>query len=185
MYSINNLETVFDVMAYTTSALRESGYSDSEIEDYVSSALELSCNFDIIELSKEWIEECNNLHADVEPTNSSDDTWRDSYYSQFWDDDGERYEADDYTYDYLTGMRRKKESWEYDNAVDDVESDEEAYEGFSTCKNYRWDSSTDEDDDDYDDWKVGSYYESMKREDDPLYGEPSYDPFNDPDNEDF
>ena len=140
MYSIQGIETVFDVMAYTTSALRESGYSDSEIKEYISSALELSCNLDIIELSKEWIEECNSLHADVESTNSYDDTWGDNYYSQFWDDDGERYKSDDYTYD------------------SDEESDEEAYEGFYTCKNYIWDSSVDDDN-----WEPRSYCELMKR----------------------
>lgn len=179
MYSIQGLETVFDVMAYTTSVLKEVGYSESEIEDYVSTALNEDYNLGVIEVSKEWLDECNKICADMK-SDKEDDTWRDHYYSQFWDDDGERYsniDDEEDTYDYLTKSHRKKEIWEYDNAVDDVESDEEAYEGFSSCKNYYWDSSkaNNEEDDYLDGYTIKDYYDSMRSEYDV---EPSYDPFN-------
>lgn len=181
MYSIQGLETVFDVMAYTVTAMKESGFMPGEIEDYLHTALSENYNLHIINTSKEQLAECNKL---CKSNNKWDyeDTWRDHYYSSMWDDDG-RYcdeydDQDSYSYDsfdYLTGKSKQHNIWDDDNVFNDLK-DEEAYEGFNTCKNYRWDCS------DNDDWKVGSkfdYYDEMKRQDDL---EPSYDPFNDPDN---
>lgn len=121
MYSIQGLETVFDVMAYTTSALKEVGYSESEIEDYISTALSEDYNIGVIEVSKEWLDECNKICADMK-------------------------------------------------------SDKEAYEGFSSCKNYYWDSSkaNNEEYDYLDGYTIKDYYDSMRSEYDV---EPSYDPF--------
>lgn len=121
MYSIQGLETVFDVMAYTASALKEVGYSESEIEDYISTALSEDYNIGVIEVSKEWLDECNKICADMK-------------------------------------------------------SDKEAYEGFSSCKNYYWDSSkaNNEEDDYLDGYTIKDYYDSMRSEYDV---EPSYDPF--------
>lgn len=121
MYSIQGLETVFDVMAYTASALKEVGYSDGEIEDYVSTALSEDYNIGVIEVSKEWLDECNKICADMK-------------------------------------------------------LDKEAYEGFSSCKSYYWDSSkaNNEENDYLDGYTIKDYYDSMRSEYDV---EPSYDPF--------
>lgn len=129
MYSINGLDNVFDVIAYTSSALQESGYTSDEVEDYITEAINKNYNFDIIEVSKERLEECNKLFKE-EP---NEDDFND-YYASLWDDDSEIDHEED-VYDYMTGSYRKKEIWEYDNAVDDVESEVEAYEGFDSCKN--------------------------------------------------
>ena len=189
MYCIDHLENIFDVMSYTCNVLRNSGYTEDEIQEYVSSSLELKHNLEILDLSKEYLEDCRDLFDDSDQSAQMNDCVCCSD-SLSCDDDCEIYshltdEDVEYIYDSSLGHYRKRESWETDNAVDDVESYEEAYEGFSTCRNYRWDSSVYEDDNDYDYWKMGSYYESMKREDDQLYGETSYDPFNDQDDEDF
>ena len=178
MYSIQGLENVFDVMAYTASALKEVGYSESEIEDYVSAALNEDYNVGVIKVSEEWLDGCNNAFAGT-GLDKEDDVWRAHYYSQFWDDDGERYNKDEKdTRGYLPRSPTKKEIYGYDNVVDDVESGEEAYEGFSSCKDYYWDSSkaTNEDDDDcLDGYTVKDCYDSMRSE----YNiEPSYDPLN-------
>lgn len=143
MYNISGLDNVFDVIAYTSSALQESGYTSDEVEDYITEAINKNYNFDIIEISKERLDECNKLFRDEKVEDDFDD-----YYSSLWDDDGERYDDSEIdheedVYDYMTGSYRKKEIWEYDNAVDDVESEVEAYEGFDSCKNHYWDCSDD------------------------------------------
>lgn len=158
MYSIQGLENVFDVMVYTASALKEVGYSESEIEDYISSALREDHNLGIINVSKEWLEECNNIYS------ANKDTWRDHYYSQLWNDNNDDY-LDDYSIkDYYDNMRSEYE----------VESDEEAYEGFSSCSNYYW-SSSEEDDDDLCGYTIKDYYDNMRSE---CEVESSYDLFN-------
>jgi len=176
MYSINGLQTVFDVLAYTVSAMKESGYVQGEIEDYIYDAVKDNCNLICIEVSKEKLEDCNNVCRQVNGHSCNndwfEDTWRDHYYSSLWDDDGRynksSFDDDEDTYDFLTG-KEKSHMWDDDNVIDDIESkDEEAYEGFSSCKNYLWDCTDD---------KMLDYYDSMKRDDN---GEPSYDPLNDP-----
>lgn len=187
MYSIQGLDTVFDVMAYTVAAMKQSGFMPGEIEDYIYDAVKDNCNLICIEVSKEHLEECNkSFEVEIEPERDwFEDTWRDHYYSSLWDDDGERYSKskwDDDDDDYLTGNKKSHNIWDDDNVFNDLkDDDEEAYEGFSSCKNHRWDCTVD-DDDDFDDWKLRSkfdYFDEMKSEDDL---EPSYDPFNDPDN---
>lgn len=164
MYSIHGLNTVFDVMAYTVKAMRESGYMPGEIEDYIYDAVKDNCNYNLIEISKDQLSECNKLSKNSFDDDWFNDSWRDSYYASYWDDDGERYNEDDDDKDirnYLIG-----------------DSDEEAYEGFSSCNNHVWDcTSSDDKEDYYDDWKIKDYYDNMRSEDDL---EPSYDPFNDP-----
>jgi hypothetical protein len=146
MYSIQGLENVFDVMVYTASALKEVGYSESEIEDYISSALREEHNLGIIKVSKEWLEECNNICS------YNKDTWRDHYYSQLWHCKDEDDYLDDYSIkDYYDNMRSEYE----------VGSDEEAYEGFSSCSNYYWNSS---EDDDLCGYTIKDYYDNMRSE---------------------
>lgn len=139
MYSIQGLENVFDVMAYTISALRDSGFSESDIESYISDAFKDGNNLGVITVSKEWLNECNKMHS-----SELRDSELEDYYTSFWDtSDEDSYEEDEEdSYDYL--MRsQKKEAWEYDNAIDDLEPDEEeVYEGFSSCKKYTVDYSS-------------------------------------------
>lgn len=165
MYSIQGLENVFDVMVYTASALKEVGYSESEIEDYISSALSEDHNLGIIRVSKEWLDECNSICS------ANKDTWRDHYYSQLWDD------KDDDNGDYIDGYTIRNY---YDNMRSEYElkSDEEAYEGFSSCTNYYWSSS--EDDDDLCGYTVKDYYDNMRSE---YEVESSYESFNEDEEE--
>lgn len=135
MRSIDHIMNVFDLISYTSTALRESGYMEDEIECYVSEALEKCSNFEIVELSKQWLEECNKLYSDSSTDNMED------YYQFLWDEDCcDEIDREEDVYDYLTGSYRKKEIWEYDNAVDDVE----AYEGFNSCKTHYWNAYDDE-----------------------------------------
>lgn len=142
MYSIHGLSTVFDVMAYTVAAMKQAGFMPGEIEDYVHDAVKDNCNLTLIEISKERLEECNKTTI---VDNGFEDTWRDHYYSSLWDDSED-------TYDYMIGNKKTHNIWDDDNVFNDLKSDdEEAYEGFSSCKNYRWDSTDD-------DWDIGSHY---------------------------
>lgn len=136
MYSINDIENVFDLVAYTVSAMKEVGYSDGEINDYLESTIKSNNNFNIVLLSKDRLNDCNLLFNKVDPTyNWFEDTWRDNYYSSLWDDDG-RYDED--VNDYLAS-RNSYNIWDDDNAV-------EAYEGFDSCANRYWDCNDSTDD---------------------------------------
>ena len=121
MYSIHGIKNIFDVMEYTVSALKEVGYTENEINSYVSAALSEENNLDIIRISEEWLDECNRIYNEVyTDKKDSDCTYDDydyNYYSQFWDDDGERYnnttddEIDD-MYDYLNVSYRDKDTFD-------------------------------------------------------------------------
>ena len=164
MYSIQGLESVFDIMVYTASALKEVGYSESEIEDYISSALSEDHNLGIIKVSKEWLDECNNICS-----YNKEDTWRDHYYSQLCDGRNEDDYLDDYSIkDYFNNMRSEYE----------VESDEEAYEGFSSCKNYYWSGL--KEDNDLGDYTIKDYFNNMRSE---YEVESSHDSFNEDEEE--
>ena len=185
LYSIDGIENIFDLMAYTVAAMREVGYGDCDVDDYIEEAIK-SNSYDLIELSKEKLNDCNTLANEVNPGHDDwfEDTWRDHYYSSLWDDDG-RYSKDDDedevdTYDYLTGGKKTHNIWDDDNVIDDIETDDEkeAYEGFSSCKNHYWDSSEDDDYEDDSNWKIKGYYDSMRREFDPSY-DLRYDPWAD------
>ncbi len=183
-YSINGISSVFDLMAYTIAAMKEVGYGECDIDDYIDESVKTN-NLAIIELSKEKLDDCNTVANQVSPNNNEwfEDTWRDHYYSSLWDDDGRydhKFEDEDDeldTYDYLTG-KKKHHIWDDDNVVDDVESadEKEAYEGFSSCKNHYWDSS--EDDDLDNPFAIHDYYDEMKHEFDPSY-DLCYDPWAD------
>ena len=136
MYSINDIENIFDLVAYTASAMKEVGYSDGEINDYLESTIKSNNNFNTVLLSKDRLNDCNLLSNKIDPNyNWFEDTWRDSYYSSLWDDDG-RYDED--VNEYLTS-RNSHNIWDDDNAV-------EAYEGFNSCTNHYWDCNDSMDD---------------------------------------
>ena len=145
MYSIHGIKNIFDVMEYTVSALKEVGYTENEISSYVSAALSEENNLGIIRISEEWLDECNRIYNEVytdkKDSDYTSDDYDRNYYSQFWADDGERYnhttddEIDD-MYDYLNVSYRNKDTFDKFNCID---PDEEVYEGFSSCRHYYWD----------------------------------------------
>ena len=183
MYSIIGLETVFDVMAYTVKAMDDSGFMPGEIEDYITEAIKDN-NFNLIEISKDYLEKCNevvsaNNHCEFE------DTWRDHYYSSLWGDDLDsdcNQWDDDGRYDFVSNNNHRHYYWEDDNVIDGIDSDKEAYEGFSSCKNHYWDSSEEDDYEDDSNWKIKGYYDSMRKEFDPSY-DLEYDPWKDDEDE--
>ena len=175
LYSVDGIENVLDLIAYTVSAMKEVGYGDCDVDDYIEEAVKNN-SYDVIVLSKEKLNDCNILSNEVKPCNNDlfEDTFCNHYCSSFWDDDG-RYSKDDEdeidSYDYITGCKKTSD----DNVIDDIETDEvEAYEGFSSCNNHYWDSS-DDDYDDESDLNIRNYYDSMREEFDPSYDE-HYDP---------
>lgn len=179
LYSIDGIENVLDLIAYTVSAMKEVGYGDCDVDDYIEEAVK-SNNYDIIILSKEKLNDCNILTNEVSSCHNDwfEDTWCNNYCSSFWDDDG-RYSKDDEdeidSYDYITGCKKTSD----DNVIDDIETDEvEAYEGFSSCNNHYWDSSEEDEYEDDSDPKIRNYYDSMREEFDPSYDE-HYDPWSD------
>ena len=178
LYSIGGIENILDLMAYTVSAMKEVGYGDCDVDDYIEEAIK-SNSYDMIVLSKEKLNDCNILSNEVSHHNDwFEDTWCNHYCSSFWDDDG-RYNRDDEdeidTYDYMTGCKNTID----DNVIDDIETadEAEAYEGFSSCNNHYWDSSED-DYEDESDLKIRNYYDSMREEFDHSYDE-HYDPLHD------
>ena len=141
MYSTEGFENVFDLMAYTVKAMKDTGRMIGDIEDYVSDSIK-NCNLHIIALSKDMLDGCNEILKTNTDDFDFDTTWRDHYYSSLWDDDG-RYENDMWDDD------------KDDNAVDDIETEDEleAYEGFSSCKRHYWDCTDSEElDGSYDPW---------------------------------
>jgi len=132
-YSIRGLSSIFDVVAYTVKAMKKVGFIIGDIEEYLHEVASASHNLHIIELSKDKLKECNSSNVEIEVTPHRDwfeDTWKDKYYSSLWDD-----------YDECVTNKYKKNIWDDDNVIDDIENDAEAYEGFSSCKNYYFDSN--------------------------------------------
>lgn len=130
-YSIKGLSSIFDVVAYTVNAMKKVGFIIGDIEEYLHEVASASHNLHIIELSKDKLKECNASNVEIEIAPHRDlfeDTWRDKYYSSLWDD-----------YDECVTNKYKKNIWDDDNVIDDIENNEEAYEGFSSCKTHYWD----------------------------------------------
>ena len=172
LYSIDGIENILDLIAYTVSAMKEVGYGDCDVDDYIEEAIK-SNSYDTIILSKEKLNDCNILSNEVRPSNNDlfEDTWCNHYCSSFWDDDG-RYSKDDEdeidSYDYITGCKKTSDN----NVIDDIETDEaEAYEGFSSCNNHYWDSSEEDEYEDNSCQNIRNYYDSMREEFDPSYDE--------------
>jgi len=181
LYNIDEVENIFDLVAYTVSAMKEVGYKDVDVDDYIEASVK-SDNYYTVNLSKERLNNCNRLLNKSKYNSNTDkwfeDTWRDHYYSSLWDDDG-RYLTDDEEDEELYDGFSCCNIWDDNNVIDDIDSDEEAYEGFSSCKNHYWDCS---EEDDYEDpnIKICDYYDNMKRENDSSY-DLVYDPWKDED----
>lgn len=167
-YSIpQDSESVFDVLVYTVKAMNEVGLMPGEIEDFLSDAISDS-NWHLIEVSNAQLEDCNRLDGELNGTNGDwfEDTWRDHYYDSLWDSEDDVEDGDKDTYDYLTTPHStRRYYWE-----DDIVDDEEAYEGFSSCRKHHWDCSGE----DLDTLAINDYYDNMRHEDDPSYDE--FDP---------
>lgn len=178
LYNIDDIENVFDLIVYTIKSMKEVGYNETDIDDYIEESIKNN-NYYIVELSKERLNDCNILARDINECSNDDwfeDTWRDHYYASMWDDDG-RYNDDEDLYDCVT-RKDKKNICDDDNVIDDVETEDEkeAYEGFSSCKNHYWDSSEDGEEEFSN--HINDYYDNMKREFDPSY-DLCYDPWTD------
>lgn len=129
-----NCSTVFDAMLYTVEAMKDSGFTSKDIENYVQEALEGN-DIHLLEVTDNMLDDCNSL---VKDCCDYEDTWRDSYYSSFWDDDfvKDNENNDENNYDSCSDY------WTVNNALEDINNmdDVEMYEGFSSCGNHYWDS---------------------------------------------
>jgi hypothetical protein len=178
LYNIDDIENVFDLIVYTIKSMKEVGYNETDIDDYIEESVKNN-NYYIVELSKERLNDCNILARDANKCSNDDwfeDTWRDHYYASMWDDDG-RYNDED-LYDCVT-RKDKRNIWDDDNVIDDIETEDEkeAYEGFSSCKNHYWDSSEEDDEEEFSN-HINDYYDNMNREFDPSC-DLCYDPWTD------
>ena len=139
MYSLTaqQFNNTLDVLSYTVSAMKECGYSSSEIEDYIAEAIS-SNNYNLINISIEELNECNKVCRKIDDIQLENNYWKEYYYCNN-EDDLDSY--DDCCYE------RPYHIWENDNAVDDIETEDEleAYEGFDCCKNHQYSWSDDSD----------------------------------------
>jgi hypothetical protein len=160
MYSIKGIDSIFDLMAYTIDAMHEAGIEEIDVDDYISSSLKEN-NYNIVELSKDYLEECNSKSNKRFEDNDDwfEDTWRDHYYSSLYEDE------DDCEIEFEPEVGSY---WDRENG-----EDEEAYEGFESCDKRYWDSSSYDDDTADEEWKLKGYTGYLDFE------EPTYDPFND------
>ena len=137
MYSLTTQQfnNTLDVLSYTVSAMKECGYSSSEIEDYIAEAIS-SNNYNLINISIDELNKCNKVCRKIDNIQLENDYWKEYYYCNN-EDDLDSY--DDYYYE------RPYHIWEKDNAVDDIETEDEleAYEGFDCCKNHQYNWSDD------------------------------------------
>lgn len=141
MYSIYHqvYDNVFDILKYTISAMKETGFDSSDITEFISDAIKGS-NYELIATSQSKLSECNQLNR-----SAGDFYWDDctNSYKGFTLNDGEDiYDLEDdqdSIEDLCDGLNRNKYYWE--NDIDD----QEAYEGFDSCKNYcyKWDDKDD------------------------------------------
>ena len=60
MYNISGLDNVFDVIAYTSSALQESGYTSDEVEDYITEAINMAASLNYI--ISQFMDDVNKNH---------------------------------------------------------------------------------------------------------------------------
>lgn len=140
MYTIKSLDTIMDIVSYTVSAMRESAYIDSEIDDYIEKVSSEN-NYFIIQISKEIINDCNSIES-YDSSGHFEDTWQDSYYSSLLDDDLDDTYEDDKVHFY-----NEEDTWrdsyysslwdDFDNTYTDnkvkLYDDEDVYEGFNSC----------------------------------------------------
>lgn len=111
MYDLSSCyDNTLDVMYYTVTAMRETGFTQSEIEDYVDEATK-SHNSNLIDVSIEYVNKCNEKSK--------------AYYESYesFDDEDLSYNCNDYNdYSYSKYWGR-----DFDEDYDEIES----YEGFT------------------------------------------------------
>lgn len=128
MFNISGIfDNSFDVVCYTLSAMRETGYSNDEMDEYLERVVSGN-NYFLIKESSKTLKDCNELYDSLIGADEwFDNTWDQYYYTIDDEDEGEYC-------DNLWG-RKERNIWEDDNAVDDVE---DAYEGFDCCPNHKF-----------------------------------------------
>lgn len=139
-YSINNkFDNAFDLIAYTISAMVDSGYMPCDVDEFLSNAIG-NGNYNLLVKSKEMIDECNKVLMSNNENSYYKDSWRDYYYGSdeeelfnYIEDDDEYLDCDSLNNFEFTP------SEDYLNKF--YEDDElEAYEGFDSCKNKTYNS---------------------------------------------
>ena len=120
MYDLSDkFSNTFDVIAYTVSAMRETGFNQSDIDDYLIDATSTH-NSHLVDVSIEVIDKCNNrINA------YNDDSLNDKYFDYldsnckyYWEEEEDSYEGFSDNYNK-----------EYDN-------DDDEYEGFDHANRY-------------------------------------------------
>lgn len=116
----NKFSNVFDVLTYTIAAMRESGFEQSDIDDYLIDATSTH-NSHLVDVSIDFISQCNNrIHAydnDVEDIDDIEYT----PCKYYWEDDEDE---DEYEYEGFSDKTYYARMMDYDD-------DEDEYEGFS------------------------------------------------------
>ena len=152
MYSIysKDYDNVFDLLKYTISSMKETGYDEMDVHEFIANAIKGS-NYELISLSQEKLSECNIINRNLDPDVFPWQEYADKY-SLLNSDDAFDLEEDDNVTDLCDDLNSHRYYWE--NDIDD----QEAYEGFDSCKNYcyKWDDKDDlcydyltKDEDDY------------------------------------
>lgn len=121
MYDLSNrYDNTLSVMQYTIAAMRDVGFTQGEIEDYIDEATK-SHNAHLVDVSIEYVNKCNERVG----------SYNDDYYP--WDDYNDQIDNDDFTY---------SKQWGFDNYDDSYDNDDfEGYEGFSGHSNkYYWEN---------------------------------------------
>lgn len=123
LYDLSDHYTnTFDVLRYTVSAMKDVGFSNCEIDDYLDQAT-TSNNKHLIDVSIEFVNKCNEV--------------ANSYHSSAWEfgcESDNPYYCEDEDSEYYEGFTNKESS----NCTYDSE---DCYEGFDSCKRrYYWEN---------------------------------------------
>lgn len=120
MYDLSDkFSNTFDVIAYTVSAMRETGFNQSDIDDYLIDATSTH-NSHLVDVSIEVIDKCNNrINA------YNDDSLNDKYFDYLESNRKYYWEEEEDSYEGFSDNYNK----EYDN-------DDDEYEGFDHGNRY-------------------------------------------------
>lgn len=120
MYDLSNkFSNTFDVIAYTVSAMRETGFNQSDIDDYLIDATSKH-NSHLVDVSIEFIDKCNSR---IDAYN--DDSLNDEYFDYLESNRKYYWEEEEDSYEGFSDNYNK----EYDN-------DDDEYEGFDHANRY-------------------------------------------------
>ena len=125
-YSTNDFSTAFDLLSYCVSKMKNCNRSEADINSYITDAVS-SNNLHLVEVSNDMLDECKNY-------NKSNYYHDDADFDEF-DLYGFKCLDDSFTDEYYDGFDLAEDKDLYYNS-----SDEEAYEGFDSCRNYLYSS---------------------------------------------